>query len=242
MSQVLSSGSGNSLLESLPTRQYNAVVEAGELVELQFGQIFCERHSALPHVCFPLSAFLSLVVGATGHPPLGTVLVGSEGMLGGTLLLGVDTAPLQAIVQGPGSAMLIKLPVFHNLLQEFPGLAPVLGRYMFSQFEQLARTVVCTRFHEVEARLVRWLLLTHDRAKADCFHLTHQFLADMLGVQRSAVTIAAGVLQQRDLISYSRGEITITNRRGLEALCCECYSLVAEEDGFLQSARLKGCR
>jgi len=119
----------------------------------------------------------------------------------------------------------MRVAAFIDALGEVEALRPLLGRYQFVLLKQLAQTAACTRFHEVNARLVRWLLMTHDRAHADHFHLTHQFLANMLGVQRSAVTIAAGVLQQQDLIQYARGEISVTNRKGLEALSCECYAI-----------------
>jgi CRP-like cAMP-binding protein len=123
----------------------------------------------------------------------------------------------------------IRAQGFDQLLAENPALARILGRYVFILMEQLSQTAACHRFHEVEPRLVRWLLLTHDRAHADSFYLTHLLLAEMLGVQRSAVTIAAGVLQQRNLISYARGVITIIDRLGLEKLSCECYDLLVAD-------------
>jgi len=183
----------------------------------------------ITHVYFPLTAILCMVAEVSSHPALGMVQIGNEGMLGATLILGVKAAALRAIVHGPGMALRMEVKTFQEFLREIPALHMILGRYLYVLLEQLSQTAACTRFHEVEMRLVRWLLLTHDRAQADHFHLTHQLLADMLGVQRSAVTIAAGVLQHKNLISYSRGEITIMNRAGLEAICCECYAVVSAD-------------
>jgi len=216
---------GNQLLDQLPVRQRSKMLESCKTVEVQFGHILCKSGQHLAHVYFPLTGFISLVIGVGRHPPLELGLIGSEGMLGATIMLGVREAPLEAVVQGPGEMLEMPVASFIKALANNGALRPLLGRYKFVQLKQLAQTVACTRFHEVNARLVRWLLMTHDRAHADHFHLTHQFLADMLGVQRSAVTIAAGVLQQQDLIQYSRGEISITNRKGLEALSCECYAI-----------------
>jgi len=216
---------GNELLDRLPARQRVHVLESCETIDVEFGQVLCEPGQTLAHVYFPLTSFISLMIGVERHPLLEMGLIGSEGMLGGTLILGVRKAPLKAVVQGPGLMLRMRVGAFIDALAEDEALRPLLGRYQFVQLKQLAQTVACTRFHEVNARLARWLLLTHDRAHADHFHLTHQYLADMLGVQRSAVTIAAGVLQQQDMIQYSRGEISVTNRKGLEALSCECYAI-----------------
>lgn len=219
----------NRLLEDLPSRLRSAVLAACEQVNLPFGRVLYEQDRTFSHVYFPLTTVISMVTTVSEHPPLGIVLIGNEGMLGATLMLGVKAAPLRAVVQGPGTALRMDAARFPGLLRDNPSLDRILSRYLYVLLEQLSQTAACVRFHEVETRLVRWLLLTHDRAHADHFHLTHQFLADMLGVQRSAITIAAGVLQQKNLISYSRGEITIVNRAGLEAICCECYGVVVAD-------------
>jgi CRP-like cAMP-binding protein len=109
----------------------------------------------------------------------------------------------------------------------------VLKRYLYVLLAQLSQSTACGRFHEIRARLARWLLMTHDRAHADHFRLTHQYLADMLGVQRSAITIAAGSLQRKKLISYKRGAIFIVSRRGLETASCECYQAALDDHGRL---------
>lgn len=151
-------------------------------------------------------------------------MIGNEGMLGATLALGIDTFPMRGVVQGSGTAMRVEVSQFRRELQQNPALKQALERYLYVLIEQLAQNASCNSFHEVRPRLARWLLMTHDRVEGDCFKLTHLFLAGMLGVRRSAVTIAAGELQERRLISYSRGQIRVLNRRGLEAASCECYA------------------
>ena len=156
-------------------------------------------------------------------------LIGSEGMLGVTLVLGINTAPLDAVVQGSGTALRLSASQLQRELRDTPALFKILSRYLYVLMAQLSQSVACSHFHETEPRLARWLLMTHDRAHADHFYLTHQRLADMLGVQRSAVTIAAGTLQKRKLICYTRGEINILDRAGLEAGSCECYGELTED-------------
>ncbi len=195
-------------------------------VEMTFGETLCEAEQPFEHVYFPLKGFISLVAKLDDHPALEMGLIGNEGMLGATLLLDVDAVPLRGVVQGAGNALRMTASELRKQLRESPTLTRTLGRYLYVLMAQLSQTAACTRFHEIRPRLARWLLMTHDRSHGDGFHLTHEFLADMLGVQRSAITIAAGGLQRRKLIRYTRGHITILNRRGLEAASCECYAAV----------------
>lgn len=217
---------GNRLIEGLPQKTRKRILERSETVDLVFDTILCEPEKRFRHVYFPLSGFISLVATVGRHPPLEMGLIGTEGMLGVTLVLGVPASPLRGVVQGPGTALQMTAAELGLELRNSPSLVRTLNRYLYVLMAQLSQTTGCTRFHEIEARLSRWLLMTHDRAHADHFHLTHQFLANMLGVQRSAVTIAAGALQDRKLIAYTRGEIRILDRLGLEAKSCECYRAV----------------
>lgn len=213
----------NRLLQELPRNVRDRFLGECEPVSLAFGTVLCERDRPYRHVYYPLGGFLSLVGTVSGHPPLEIALIGNEGMLGATLVLEIKTARLQGVVQGAGTAWRIPAPRFRLALRESPALRDVTRRYLYVVLTQLSQSTACTRFHEAEARLARWLLMTHDRAHSDRIQLTHQYLGDMLGVRRSAVTIAAGALQRRSLISYIRGRIVVVDRKGLEAASCECY-------------------
>jgi len=219
----------NRLVESLPAETRNRILKICAPVQLEFGAVLCEANEPLRHVFFPLTAFISLVAIVKDHPPLEIGLIGNEGLLGATLALDVKSARLRGIVQGPGTALRMTAAQLSQLLRENRALRRLINRYLYVLLAQQSRSIACTRFHEIKARLARWLLLTHDRAHADHFRLTHQYLADMLGVQRSAVTIAAGALQRNKVIRYVRGEITVLDRRGLEAASCECYRAVIED-------------
>lgn len=223
MPATLATPVSNRLIDGLPRAQRTAFRKRCELVNMVFGSSLSARKDPIEHVYFPLTGFISQVITVSGHPPMELGLIGNEGMLGATLALGADTAPLHAVVQGSGTALRMSTAQFRSELTNSAALRQTLSRYLYVSLAQLAQTAACTRFHDIESRLARWMLMTHDRAHADHLHLTHRFLADMLGVRRSGVTIAARSLHHKLLIRYSRGEITVLDRPGLEAAACECY-------------------
>jgi CRP-like cAMP-binding protein len=215
---------GNELLAALPSTVSRGLIARCEPVDLQFGATVCEQGDRIQHVYFPIDGFVSLISSLDARPRLEVGLVGSEGMLGASLTLGVDVSQLRAIVQGGGSALRMSAPQFSRELQHSPALEAALKRYVYVLMGQLAQMAACTHFHALEARLARWLLMTRDRAHSDTFFITQEFIAYMLGVRRVGVTHAAGALQEHRLIRYTRGNMTILDRRGLEARSCECYA------------------
>ncbi|HLZ97773.1 MAG TPA: Crp/Fnr family transcriptional regulator [Steroidobacteraceae bacterium] len=176
------------------------------------------------HVYFPVNGFISLVTSIDGKPILEVGMVGREGMCGAQVALRVLTQPLHALVQGPGTAWRVAINAFRQELDRCTPLQRVMGRYLYVLMTQLASAAACTRFHHIDARLGRWLLMMQDRAHADTFGVTQEFLSFMLGVRRVGISAAAAALQHRGLIEYSRGRVTVLNHKGLVATACSCYA------------------
>lgn len=213
----------NHLLQLLADHDRHVLLQHCDVVQLQFADVLCEPNQRYRYLYFPLSGFISLVTKLAGYKPLEMGLIGNEGMLGVTLALGISQAPMQAVVQGKGTAWRIEIADLQQVLLQCPHLRHILQQYLYVQLSQLSQSAACAHFHELSPRLARWLLMSHDRAHSDQFYLTHQFLADMLGVRRSGITVEAGILQHQQFISYSRGMISILDRRALQHLACECY-------------------
>jgi CRP-like cAMP-binding protein len=214
----------NLLLAALSASERRHLLADQDPVELVLSDTLVQPGERIRHVFFPIDSFVSLITAGDGDAQLEVGLVGNEGMVGVSLVLGVNVAPLRALVQGKGSAWRIDAATFRRELARSPKLQSVLNLYVYVQLNQLAQTAACTRFHVVEARLGRWLLMTRDRSHSNEFHITHEFLARMLGVRRVGVTRAASALQRRGLIHYKRGNLHIADERGLEAASCSCYA------------------
>lgn len=214
----------NQLIERLPRAARLRLLAICEPTSLVFAETLFTPGETTSHVYFPIEGFISLVTFVTGHPGLEVGMVGREGMVGVQLVLGVAANPVRAVVQGAGSSWRIGKKAFTEELAQSAPLQRILNRYVFVLMTQLATSATCLRFHLIGPRLARWLLMTQDRAHADSFHVTQEFLSFMLGVRRVGVTTAAGVLQRNGLIRYVRGEVTILDRPGLEAAACSCYA------------------
>lgn len=213
----------NRLLDRLPARDRAEVVAGCENMHLTFGEVLAEPGEPIRNVYFPTGGFISLIAPMGGTSTLEVALAGNEGVYGVPLALGVTHSPVLAIVQGAGPAWRMSAAEFRRDLLLFPKLRASVDLYIHVLMTQFMQTAGCNRFHVVEQRVARWLLMTSDRSLSATFDMTHEFLAQMLGVRRVGVTEAASALQARKLIGYKRGVVTIVDRKGLEGAACGCY-------------------
>lgn len=213
----------NRLIAVLPLQSRQQLLARCERIELTVGDIIYEPDTAIRYIYFPLNCFISLITALNNGSHLEVGIIGDEGMLGAPLVLGVGVSSQQALVQGAGAALRMDSVLFRKHYKQDEPLQQALSRYIHVLMSQLAQTAACTRFHRVEARLARRLLMVRDRAHSDRFQVTHELLAYLLGVRRVGITQAAGSLHARGLINYHRGEIIILNVVGLKTSACECY-------------------
>lgn len=212
----------NKLIDALPAASRRRLLDAAEPVELEYKRTLVRKGEALTHVWFPTASFLSLLVPAQ-RGRLEVAVVGREAFFGVGVALGAARSELDAIVQGPGAALRLAAPDFRALLRDDRALRRQVDGYAYLMLGQVARSAACNRFHVVEQRMARWLLVSADRAQSSMFRVTHAFLAEMLGVRRVGVTTAAHALQGRGLITYARGTVAIRDRAGLQRAACGCY-------------------
>jgi len=215
----------NRLLARLPAADRQRFLAACEPVALAFDQVLTHGHGRMTHAYFPTDAIVSLSVAATGQSAcLEVALIGWEGMIGLPLLLGAAASALRPTVVRGGFALRIAAAPLRLQLLGSEALASRMQRYVLVSLAQMAQAAFCTRYHRVDQRLARLLLMTQDRVEQGAFHATHEFLAATLGVRRAGVTRAAAELQRRHLIVYRRGVLTLLDRDGLQAVACGCYA------------------
>ena len=219
----------NRLLSALSRDVQIRLLPRMEKISLPIRHLLYEAGTPMTHVYLPLSGVISLVLKLKGGETVEVGTVGNEGIIGTPAYLGAERSVCTAFCQVAGQALKMRTDHFQRSLQEHPELAEVVRRYTQGMMNQMAQTTACNHVHSVQQRMCRWLLMTHDRVGADEFHLTQEFLAQMLGVRRPSVTVAAGLLQKAGLIAYQRGRIRIVNRPGLEQGACECYDTVRQE-------------
>jgi CRP-like cAMP-binding protein len=224
----------NRLLATLPKKEYELLLPKLKTVNLVLGEELYEPGDVIKYVYFPTNSIISLISKLSETSWLEVGMVGNEGMAGLAVFMGVKSSSIRALVQGSGTAMRMSSAAMSTEAHRMGSLHRILHRYSHSLLTQISQSAACIRFHLVDARLARWLLMTNDRLGVEEFPLTQEFLSHMLGVRREGVSKAAGALQAAQLIRYSRGMITLLNRPGLEAKSCDCYAIIkAETDAYL---------
>jgi CRP-like cAMP-binding protein len=219
----------NRLLAAIPTIELERLRPHLELVSFTLGQVIYESGGQMTHVYFPTDSIISLLYLMENGTTAEIGVTGNEGVVGISLFMGGNTMPNRAVVQSAGSAYRMKAPALQAEFVQGGVFQHVLLRYTQALITQISQTAVCNRLHSVEQQLCRWLLLSYDRLQSNKLVMTHNLIANMLSVRREGISKAAGQLQQREIISYIRGTITLLDRAKLEATVCECYRVVKDE-------------
>ncbi|MFI4980003.1 MAG: Crp/Fnr family transcriptional regulator [Nevskiales bacterium] len=219
----------NHLLAALPAEVLERLLPHLELVPLPLGEVLYESGDALRHVYFPTDCIVSMLYVMENGASAEISVVGNEGLIGVALFMGGETTPSRAVVQSAGHGYRLLGQRLKDEFNRHGEMLLLMLRYTQSLITQMAQTAVCNRHHSIDQQLCRWLLLSLDRLSDNHLVMTQELIANMLGVRREGVTDAAGKLQKLGVIEYSRGRITVTNRRKLEQLSCECYAVVKRE-------------
>lgn len=221
----------NKILQAIPDCEFDALRPHLEFVRLPYHRNIHESAERIEFAGFLNRGMVSLVVSTSDGRSVEVGIVGREGCVGFALASDIDKSPYHAVVQIPGDGLRVRSEVLLNILRSAPQLRLLLNRYAHIQGMQVAQLAACNRLHEIEHRLARWMLMCQDRIDSDLLPMTHEFFAQMLGAGRPSVTLAAGALQRAGIIRYSRGKVTILNRRGLEDAACECYRVIQRFNG-----------
>ena len=237
-SKKLDDAKQNRLLAAVPAGVFESLQSNLEFVRLSLGQVIYEPDETLQHVYFPTTAIVSLLYTMENGTSAEMGVVGCDGVVGIAVFMGGDTTPNRAVVQSAGHAFRLELKFFREEFRRIGELHRLLLLYTQALLTQMSQTAVCNRLHSVEQQLCRWLLLSHDRLASDELVMTQELIANMLGVRREGVSVAAHRLQEAGLIRYRRGHITIVDRPGLESAVCECYQVVKTETDRLLTYEL----
>jgi CRP-like cAMP-binding protein len=226
---------GNVILRSLPRAERARIFSSLEFVRLRLQQVLHEPAEVIRSGYFLNDGICSILTVQPDGESVEVGLIGKEGFVGLPVIFGFKTSALRMITQGDGTAYRVDVEILRNLLPHCPALERQLQRYSMILGIQSTQLAACNRLHDVEERLARWLLMSHERIAGKTLPLTQEFLAQMLGTRRSTVSVAASILQKAGMISYTRGNVTILNKSKLEAASCDCYQMIVEQKNRWQS-------
>jgi CRP-like cAMP-binding protein len=216
----------NRLLSRLEPEDYDALMLDAKVVSLKFRKRISRQDDRVDAVHFPLTAMVSLLVTTDGKPQMEMATIGREGVVGASELIQNQGSMGVNLIQIPGVAVRVEAAAFRRVVSSRPLVERLIHQHLYALMRQILQGAACNRLHSMEERCARWLLMTHDRAAADTFPLTQEFLSHMLGVRRATVNVATGMLKKAGFIRYVRGQITVVDRHGLESASCECYQAI----------------